>query len=76
MLTLKVDAKAKEIIADSLDLGGGITPTGSITITTTEAVDVTNYASAQVDNTNITPENIKNGVTILGVTGSYTPTQE
>lgn len=71
-----VSAQAKSVIADALDLGGGITPTGSITITTTEAVDVTNYASAQVVDANLIPENIKSGETILGVTGTYSPTQQ
>lgn len=51
----------------------GITPTGNINITDTSSTDVTNYATAQVVDTNLTAENIKSGVNILGVSGSLTP---
>lgn len=51
----------------------GINPTGNINITDTQSTDVTNYATAQVVDANLTAGNIKNGVTILGVSGSYEP---
>ena len=43
---------------------------GSVNITGTSQVDVTNYETAQVVDSNLASANIKNGVTILGVTGS------
>ena len=46
--------------------------TGKLTINSTEEVNCTNYASAQVVDEYLVAENIKNGVTILGITGSYT----
>ena len=49
----------------------GINPTGTLTVTKTGTHDVTNYASVEVNDANIKPENIKKGVTILGVTGTY-----
>ena len=45
--------------------------TGKVEITGTAEVDVTNYASAQVVDANLTAENIKKDVTILGVIGTY-----
>lgn len=45
--------------------------TGKVEITGTAEVDVTNYAAAQVVDSNLVAENIKKDVTILGVTGSY-----
>lgn len=53
--------------------GGGITPTGNINITTTSQVDVTNYATAQVVDSDLVAANIKKDVNILGVTGTYDP---
>jgi len=47
------------------------TPEGNIDITTTSQYDVTTYATAQIADANLTAGNIANGVTILGVTGSY-----
>lgn len=46
--------------------------TGKLTINSLDEVNCTNYASAQVVDEYLIAENIKNGVTILGVTGSYT----
>lgn len=54
------------------NLESGITPTGNINITSTSQVDVTNYATAQVVDANLVAGNIKNGTSILGVSGSYT----
>lgn len=44
---------------------------GTKNLTNTSATDVTNYASAQVVDSNLTAGNIKKDVSILGVTGSY-----
>lgn len=44
-------------------------PEGTIDITNTELTDVSNYATARIVAPNLYPENIKKGVTILGVTG-------
>ena len=88
-VTLIVDESAKTVIANALDLGGdtptlvtaSVTPTVSAqTITPEEGeafnkVEVTAVTNA-ID-ANITAENIKKDVTILGVTGSYEgPAQE
>ena len=50
---------------------GGITPSGKIEITNTEEVNVTNYATAQVVDSNLSAENIKKDISILGVTGTF-----
>lgn len=50
---------------------GGITPSGNISITTTQQTDVTNYATAQVVDADLVAANIKKDVNILGVVGSY-----
>ena len=55
---------------------GGPEPTGNINITTTEQVDVSEYATAQVVEDNLIASNIKNGVSILGVTGNVTPAKQ
>ena len=47
-------------------------PMGTIDITTTEKVNVADYEFAQVVDNNLVAENIKNGVSILGVEGSFT----
>ena len=57
--------------ADDLPGGGGITPTGKKSIDTTAEVDVTSYATAQVEDENLTAENIKKDVEVLGITGAY-----
>lgn len=49
-----------------------VLPTGNINITNTEETDVSEYATAQIVDANLLPENIKDGVIILGVTGEYT----
>lgn len=48
-----------------------ITPTGTIQITDTSVVDVTNYANAQVVDSDLLPENIKKDINILGVIGTF-----
>lgn len=53
------------------DLPGGATPTGKKTIDTTAEVDVATYATAQVVDENLTAENIKKDVSVLGITGEY-----
>ena len=50
---------------------GGITPSGKIEITNTEEINVTNYATAQVVDSNLSAENIKEGVSILGKVGTF-----
>ena len=52
-------------------LEGGITPSGKIEITNTEEINVTNYATAQVVDSNLSAENIKKDISILGVTGTF-----
>lgn len=49
----------------------GITPSGNINITDTQQTDVTNYATAQVVDANLTPDNIADGVTVLGIVGTH-----
>ena len=44
---------------------------GTLNITNTSAANVTNYASAQVVDSNLTAGNIKKDVSILGVVGTY-----
>lgn len=50
---------------------GYVLPTGNIDIMTTEEVDVSAYATAQIVDVNLEANNIKDGVIILGVTGKY-----
>ena len=50
----------------------GITPTGTINLTNVNTTyDVTNYAYAKIVDNNLIASNIKKGVTILGITGTY-----
>ncbi len=46
-------------------------PSGKKTIDSTAEVDVSSYATAQVVDENLTAENIKKDVSVLGITGSY-----
>ena len=46
-------------------------PSGKKTIDSTSEVDVAAYATAQVSDENLTAENIKKDVEVLGITGSY-----
>ena len=52
--------------------GGGTTPTGKINITTTAETNVADYATAQVVDANLVAGNIKQGVSVLGVSGTFT----
>ena len=50
---------------------GGTKPTGNINITDTQVTDVAAYATAQVVDANLVAENIKDGVEVLGITGTF-----
>lgn len=50
-----------------------VKPSGTQNITNTSRVDVSNKQYAQVVDSKLTAANIKDGVTILGVTGTYKP---
>ena len=59
-------------MAEEIDgIPTGITPSGKIEITNTEEINVTNYATAQVVDSNLIVENIKEGVSILGKVGTF-----
>ena len=47
-------------------------PSGTINITTTAKTDVSGYQYAQVQDNNLVASNIKAGVSILGINGTYT----
>ena len=64
-LTFPEDFKA--IIANDLIKK----PVGNYPITNTDVADVMNYATAQISDVNLRAENIANGVTILGITGTH-----
>ena len=49
----------------------GVKPEGTFVIEDTDAHDVSQYAKAQVVDDNLKPENIKEDIVILGVTGTY-----
>ena len=61
----------KEYAEVIINVPTGITPTGKKEITDMNEVDVTNFATAQVVDSNLTAENIKKDVTILGITGTH-----
>lgn len=66
--------KAVVIDEDGVETNfAGIVPTGNINITGTTAVNVTNYATAQVVDEDLVAGNIKKDVDILGVVGTYEP---
>lgn len=50
---------------------GSFMPVGRLVIDTTKEVNVREYATAQVVDANLTADNIRNGKTILGVTGTF-----
>jgi len=55
----------------SVSVPTGITPTGNINITDMNVTNVTNYATAQVVDSDLVASNIKKDVNILGVVGTY-----
>ena len=59
------------IIKNPIIVNKGVEPTGNINITSTSQVDVTNYATAQVVDSDLVAGNIKKDVNILGITGTY-----
>lgn len=64
--------KAVVIDADGVETDiQGVQPTGKKEITSTEEVNVANYATAQVVDEDLVAGNIKKDVDILGVVGSY-----
>lgn len=46
-----------------------INPSGNINVNTTSSTNVTNYATAKINDANLVTGNIKSGVTILGISG-------
>lgn len=66
-------AKVKIPLADGTGNATFIQPAGKKELTGTNEVDVTNFATAQVVDENLVAENIKSGVSILGVKGTATP---
>lgn len=62
--------QGKTILQVQGTLVKGITPSGKKTITSTAETDVTNFATAQVVDSNLVASNIKKNVSILGVTGT------
>ena len=48
-----------------------VKPSGTLQIKSTQQVDVSSYQYAKVTDANLTAENIKKDVTILGVAGTY-----
>lgn len=71
-----VDCVAANILQGKTILGvqgtlvKGIIPSGQKTITSTDEIDVTNFATAQVVDSNLVASNIKKNVSILGITGT------
>lgn len=64
-------AKVKIPLADGTGNATFIQPAGKKELTGTNEVDVTNFATAQVVDKNLIAENIKSGVSILGVEGTH-----
>jgi hypothetical protein len=60
---IKIGKEADDILVEP--------PSGKKTIDSTAEVDVSAYATAQVVDANLTAENIKKDVEVLGITGSY-----
>lgn len=54
----------------------GIRPEGNLELTSTEEVDVTNYATVSINEPNLKAENIRKDVSILGITGTCRPYEE
>lgn len=64
-------AKVKIPLADGTGNATFIQPAGKKELTGTNEVNVTNFATAQVVDENLIAENIKSGVSILGVEGTH-----
>lgn len=64
-------AKVKIPLADGTGNATFVQPAGKKELTGTNEVDVTNFATAQVVDENLIAENIKSGVSILGVEGTH-----
>ena len=64
-------AKVKIPLADGTGNATFIQPAGKKELTDTNEVDVTNFATAQVVDENLVAENIKSGVTVLGIVGTH-----
>ena len=56
---------------DENNAQGNAQPVGRIVIDTTQEVNVREYATAKVVDGNLTADNIRNGITILGVRGTF-----
>lgn len=66
----KTASEAIDAVAESVE-DNVVVPEGKKTITSTAEVDVKAYATAQVVDSNLSAENIKKDVPILGITGEY-----
>jgi len=62
--------KPSEMAAAISSISGSIQAGNMILTNKDTTYDVSTYATALVEDANLTPENIKRGVTILGVTGT------
>lgn len=63
--------QGKTILGVQGTLVKGIIPSGKKTITSTDEIDVTEFATAQVVDDNLVASNIKKGVSVLGITGTF-----
>ena len=71
-LTILANGLYNTLLYGSVDVNvPGLVPTGRITINDLLVTDVSQYAEAQVVDSDIISDNIKAGINILGVTGSY-----
>lgn len=59
-------------ITGTLEAEGGIVPTGNYEIKKSSEVDVSNYATATVNDSFLKAANIRSGLSILGVQGTFT----
>nr|DAO54094.1 MAG TPA: tail protein [Caudoviricetes sp.] len=63
--------QGKTILGVQGTLVKGITPSGKKAIISTAETDVTNFATAQVVDSNLVASNIKKDISILGITGTF-----
>ena len=59
------------IEGDPITISASDLVSGTKNLTNTSVTDVTNYANAQIVDSNLTAANIANGVTVLGITGTH-----